>query len=322
MMKTNLLPTSWVSHAPGSLMLFGEHAVLHGYPAIACAIDNWLHIHWQRRDDQQLIIHSSFAQYQTTWSQLEAHPKLSFVVTLLKHFQATYPEACICGLSIEIKSDINSTQGLGSSSAVVAAMVTGLAKLTNKLNDIAPRFQLGLDTIRTVQGTGSGTDLAAALSGGIMHFTPTTQKIQRLADNLAIVSIYCGYKTPTAQVIQHVEQKWPNQHPLFRRWLNWITDLTNMAAQAITENDNDMLGRCMDMAHGLMHGLGVSDNQLDQLTHQLRETPGIYGAKISGSGLGDCVIGLGKPETQLKHALNIHTTALGAYCSQEVFHHD
>lgn len=306
-------PSSWHSHAPGSLMLFGEHAVLHGYPAIACAIDNWLHIAWQRRNDQLLIIHTDFAQHQTSWEQLESHPKLTFVMAVLQHFHTSHPQACTQGLTIRIESSINSTQGLGSSSAVVAAMVTGLAQLTSALDGIEARFQLGLAAIRAVQGSGSGTDLAAALSGGVMHFTPSTQQIQRLADYLPIVSIYCGYKTPTAQVIQHVEQQWPKQHPLFVHWLNWTTELTNMAAQAITENNNDMLGRCMNMAHGLMHGLGVSDSKLDQLVHQLRETSGIYGAKISGSGLGDCVIGLGKPETQINRALAVHTSAKGAH---------
>lgn len=308
------MKTTWRSRAPGSLMLFGEHAVLHGQPAIACAIDHWLTIEWQERDDLQLHIITDFVEHRTDWQTLTPEPKLSFVMTALRLFRHQAPQACQQGLNIIIRSDINTTQGLGSSSAVVAAMVTGLSVLSNALLTVEARFQLGLDSIRAVQGTGSGTDLAVALSGGILRFDPSTLIMERLADQLPIVSVYCGYKTPTPQVIRQVEALWPKHHPLFEQWLIWISYITNAACKAIQHNDLAELGRCMNMAHGLMHGLGVSDSNLDAIAHRLRACEGLHGAKISGSGLGDCVIALGSPTTPLTDALYVHTSALGAHC--------
>lgn len=305
---------SWYSCAPGSLMLFGEHAVLHGKPAIACAIDHWLNIEWQQRDDHQIRIVTDFIEHNTDWQTLATEPKLSFVMTLLELFRQQYPQACQQGLNITIRSEINSTQGLGSSSAVVAAMVTGLSSLTEALASIEVRFQLGLACIRAVQGTGSGTDLAVALSGGIIRFDPNQASIARISDQLPIVSVYCGYKTPTPQVIRQVQALWPDHHPLLENWLNWISQITDLAATAIQHNNLPEVGRCMNMAHGLMHGLGVSDATLDSIAHRLRACEGLYGAKISGSGLGDCVIGLGTPSTPFTDALSIHTSALGAHC--------
>jgi mevalonate kinase len=304
----------WSSRAPGSLMLFGEHAVLHGKPAIACAIDHWLNIQWQRREDNQLHIITDFIEHKTNWQTLATEPKLSFVMKLLDLFRQQFPKACQQGLNLTIRSDINSTQGLGSSSAVVAAMVTGLSVLTNSLASIEARFQLGLACIRSVQGTGSGTDLAVALNGGIIRFDPSQLSIQRIADQLPIVSVYCGYKTPTPQVIRQVETLWTKHHPLFEQWLNWISYITNAACDAIQHNNLAEVGRCMNMAHGLMHGLGVSDSNLDAIAYRLRAYDGLYGAKISGSGLGDCVIGLGTPSTPLTDALSVHTSPIGAHC--------
>lgn len=60
-----MMRTTWTSRAPGSLMLFGEHAVLHGQAAIACAIDHWLTIEWQERDDAQLHIFTDFIEHHT-----------------------------------------------------------------------------------------------------------------------------------------------------------------------------------------------------------------------------------------------------------------
>jgi mevalonate kinase len=295
-------------------MLFGEHAVLHARPAIACAIDTWLTIDWQTCNDNSIHIDSSLGEHITDWQTLAEHPKLTFIMEALRQFK-TITQQDLSGLTLTISSDINSTQGLGSSSAVVAAMVTGLSVIEPALTNIKARFSLGLSVIRAVQGAGSGTDLAAALTGGIMMLEPSTQDIQRLADSLPIISVYCGYKTPTPIVIKHVQANWANNDPLFLHWLDCTTQITHLAAEAIQHHNLPALGRCMNMAHGLMNGLGVSDNQLESIANRLRQTQGITGAKISGSGLGDCVIGLGTPNQPLDDGLAIQTTAQGAYCT-------
>lgn len=306
---------SWRSHAPGSLMLLGEHAVLHQQPAIACAINTWLHIDWQTRTDDQIIIHSQLGEHHTNWQDLTHHPKLSFALACLASAKLASTNG-LPGLSIRIHSDINSTQGLGSSSAVVAAMLVGLAKLIPSWQDTKQTFAIGLQVIRQVQGTGSGTDLAAALTGGIMHFDPTTQQRHRLCDQLPLVSLYCGYKTPTPQVIAMVEQRWHVFPALFQQWLVWQNELVTQAMSALKKNDLPLLGQCFNLAHGMLNGLGVSDITLEQIALSLRQTKGIYGAKISGSGLGDCVIGLGTPETPITDALAITTTHQAAYISE------
>ena len=305
----------WHSHAPGSLMLFGEHAVLQQRSAIAAAIDHWLHIEWKRRDDDRLIIRSVLADHETDWQQLADHPKLSFLMVCLQWFKNH--ASILPGLEITILSDINSTQGLGSSSAVVAAMLCGLMPLSSELNSVSERFVVGRDLIRLVQGAGSGTDLAAALTGGVMQLSPETDGIERLADQLPIVSVYVGYKTPTPVVIQRVQQQWSAENPLWHGWLDCVDDITQQAKQALQGNDLVQLGRCMNMAQGLMQGLGVSNADLDSLVHQLRATDGLLGAKISGSGLGDCVIALGTPAHPIPGALPVAITPQAAYWHSE-----
>jgi mevalonate kinase len=43
-----------------------------------------------------------------------------------------------------------------------------------------------------------------------------------------------------------------------------------------------------------MDALGVNDPVLSDLIVRLRQAPGITASKISGSGLGDCVLGFGR----------------------------
>ena len=55
----------------------------------------------------------------------------------------------------------------------------------------------------------------------------------------------------------------------------------------------------MDLHQGLQDALGVSNLILSNIIFKLREMRGIKGAKISGSGLGDCVIALGKTRKEV-----------------------
>jgi hypothetical protein len=53
------------------------------------------------------------------------------------------------------------------------------------------------------------------------------------------------------------------------------------------------VGERLDIGQGIMEDMDLSNPALDAIIRALREDPGIQGAKISGSGLGDCAIGLG-----------------------------
>ena len=68
------------------------------------------------------------------------------------------------------------------------------------------------------------------------------------------------------------------------------------AKQYIEANDLKALGEIFNINQGLMDAIGVSNSTLAGINYELRRDPGIFGSKISGSGLGDCVVGIGKPE--------------------------
>ena len=59
--------------------------------------------------------------------------------------------------------------------------------------------------------------------------------------------------------------------------------------------------------HRYQQQLGVSDPTLELLIDEAQQQPGIAGAKISGSGLGDCIVTLGHL-TQSQHGTLIPIT--------------
>jgi len=108
-----------------------------------------------------------------------------------------------------------------------------------------------------------------------------------------ISAAYCGYKTPTAEVIARVEQARKRQPELFDQLFKMIDACSIAGHQAVVRSDWVALGEIMNIHNGLHEALGVGDRECAARVQAFRSTPGILGAKISGSGLGDCVIGLG-----------------------------
>jgi len=279
----------WTSNAPANLMLMGEHSVVYGHKAIACGLSHRLSINWSTRDDHQIHISSSLGNHITDIQTLSEHPNLKWVMACLQHYQAKLTT----GLNLKIESDFSSTVGLGSSAAVLAAMLGGLNHFTRENASLDTLFDIGLSIIQSIQSRGSGTDLAASLQGGVILFDPQNRSIQKLSTDFPISLVYCGYKTPTANVLEKVATDWKNQPDLLQHLYQIMGQTTEVAYQSLTHNNIDTFYQLVNTYQGLMDALGVNDATLSHLVYQLRQDREIHASKISGSGLGDCVIGFG-----------------------------
>ena len=293
----------WLSKAPANTMILGEHSVVYGYPALACALDQFINIRWQQRQDNQIHIASALANHETDIKQLEAHSQLTFVMQALQAFKDKLP----FGLDIEIESDFSSTIGLGSSAAVLAAMLSGLNQITALQLSTLELFEIGHEIILKIQGRGSGTDLAASLAGGVIYFKPKSEQqlqpsIEKCDVSFPLCLIYAGYKTPTAEVLKLVAKQWqnrPDQLAEIYQKMGRTTDSAFKKLQVYLSDTTEQQSlasfySAFDHYQNLMNQLGVNDETLEKLISNLNNCPSIHTAKISGSGLGDCVLGLGE----------------------------
>ncbi|MGA1530498.1 MAG: mevalonate kinase family protein [Kiritimatiellia bacterium] len=290
--------TRIVSSAPGSLMLLGEHAVLRGHACLVAAINRRVSVTISTREDGMVNIASALGSFSTPRRETGDHPSFRFVLACLRYV----PHAFSNGCDIEIQADMPATIGFGTSAAVTVAVLAALSGETDK----ARLMREARAIIQQVQGRGSGADVAASVYGGVVRYRMQNDAAELISrDPHPVAALYCGYKTPTPEVIARVNERWRDD-PQGRDAI--FSRMGELADQGIDHS----FGERLNEGQTLMMSLGVSTPELDQCVEILRASPGISGAKISGSGLGDCAIGWGEldedialPETFSAYNLNV-----------------
>ncbi len=284
-----------LASAPGSAMLMGEHAVLHGRPALVCALDKRVRVRLVPRADRRVRIRSALGGIETELGSIERVHPLEFVTEPIVRRQHEFRE----GFDLDIESDFSHRVGLGSSAAVTAAVCAALRARIEGAVDRASLLAEAVEIIRAVQGSGSGADAAASVWGGIVLYRASPVNARRIPGTHPIALVYSGYKTPTPEVIRIVEARRRRFPSLFNDIFRLMGLVVREAAAAIRNADWPRVGELMNLHQGLQDALGVSDETFSRIVQALRAQPHVLGAKISGSGLGDCAIALGHARTPI-----------------------
>jgi mevalonate kinase len=259
--------------APANLMLAGEHAVLRGYNAVVCAIDKFLQV--EIVPSELLEINSAVRDDTYIKAVLEFFkPSLNFKITITS----------------EIRPDI----GFGSSAAVTVALTAAFLKYYNLDCSKENIFKASLQIVKSIKPNASGADLAAATYGGVVAY-----KIGDLPKKLMLKSfpkigaIYLGYKTVTSDVVAIVDSNEQKNPIIFYEVFSELGELSDEVIKLLLQENYQELGVVFNKHFELHKKLGI----VDELTLQVLSE--VSGAKISGSGLGDCVIYLGEKKVDL-----------------------
>lgn len=271
--------------APGSIMITGEHAVVYGHRAIVAAVEQRVFVTLQPRTDRRVRITSQIAPpLETDLNSLPQGGAYRFVLAAL----ALYRGRLTAGCDVVITSQIDPTLGLGSSAAVTIACLAALSAQTGGQDDLHAQAH---GIVHQIQGRGSGADLAASLTGGMLAYRapPRTEMVQ-LPDPPPFSLCYVGYKTPTGEVLEKIAREMTGREAAYAALYQEMaasaeTAITAAAAEAWTDFAAALTGY-----QALMVRLGVSDKALDRIIAGADQA---LAAKISGSGLGDCVLAMG-----------------------------
>ena len=304
--------------APGSLMLLGEHAVLDGNQAVISAINRRIHVSLLPIHNHRILkIESRLGEYESNLDNLNEDNRFRFILKAV-HLTA---DKLRTGIHLKIHSDFPSSIGFGSSTAVTVAVHAALEKyIKGEIPDSLSLFHSSLNTIRHTQKWASGADVAASVYGGLIGYMnegnsllseqdPTNPSITFTNQRIPMTAVFCGYKKPTHEVINEVIFKQTTSHSdiLKKFKFSEINSIAKKGLEALQKNKLAVFGDHMNQQQKIMYDVGLSTSELDEIYNTLIKDSAISGAKISGAGLGDCVVAIGHPSEEEG---DIHETIL------------
>ena len=291
------------SSAPGKIILFGEHAVVYGHPAVAVPVTQvnvTVTVTTLPNEAPGTVrIHAPDIHLQASLAELPARHPLKAAIT---HTAAALKVRTLPACTVCIQSTIPVAAGLGSGAAVTVAIARALSAFLGSPLDDAQISALAFEVEKIHHGTPSGIDNTVITYARPVYFIKG-KPIQRLPVGRAftIVIADTGIASPTAVAVGDVRKAWQADKAHYEAVFESIGALADSACQAVQQGAIGLLGPLMDANHGLLRKLGVSCPELDGLVLVARKA-GAWGAKLSGGGRGGNMIALVNKEQAKKVA--------------------
>lgn len=302
--------------APAKAILFGEHAVNRGQPALAVSVGRHatcrLEVpsgaakpiycfqngqHHQTTDRQAIL---ELGREVNQWRDEANYGAIQQLAAADFYAPAKYVLAALAdqlppALTLTFSSEIPPSAGLGSGGALFAALAAALNALLYRGSDprILAHWARRGDIIAH-GGVASGLDTQTSLYGGAIRYTGEREgEPIAYAPGLALVIGNTGIIAATSAVNGRV-RAWLAEQPVRMHYFQEIGLLARLGEQALRSGDWPELGRLMNLNQLILERIGVSCPELEAL-NDAALAAGALGAKLSGSGGGGIMIALTMP---------------------------
>jgi len=301
--------------APGKVVLIGEYAVLAGAPALVMAADRRAAVRLRRTAQPPSVVHSRGGANATTQYRFDDHttarragPALPLIEAILNELAEELdlagapPFVADVDTSAFIERSANGPEhklGLGSSAALTVAFASALAEYTGRLKGQEQCWISRLISVhrRFQNGRGSGLDIAASLSGGVISYRmngavdrPTVAP-RRLPDSFHVLAIWAGHSASTEAALERLEQ-WRSEEPAaHRNALSELSEIATAADDAVNAGDGGRLLATMASygdalrRFGAASGIDIYSAAHQRIAALAREQDAVY--KPCGAGGGD-----------------------------------
>jgi mevalonate kinase len=275
----------------GKAILFNEHFVVYGLPAIASAINAKTTALVERRSGSGVELIDNRPETKGYKSEKADQQKESLDIMLRFMNVDTEHHA----FRITLGGDLLAASGVGASAASCAAIARAFSEelhlgySDDKINEVAYEGEKGY------HGNPSGIDNTAATFGGLIWYRRegTSQLMERLKlrKPVEIVMGNTGIVADTKIVVGGVKERKDKDPGKYGKIFKDAQRLVEDARKQLEEYDLKKVGALMNENHRLLQEIGVSCSELDMLVDLSRDT-GAWGAKMTGTGKGGYMIAL------------------------------
>lgn len=281
----------------GKTILFGEHFVVYGLPAIASALGSFT------TADINIVKGNGWTiddQRPATpgYKKKKYDEATRSVINVINHLKIDTKNQ---KLEITFAGDLIAASGVGAS----AAQCTSLARALNdsfnlnlsdeKINEAAYEGE------KAYHGTPSGIDNTASTYGGLIWFVKNlnggknTMDLLQSPKKMPLVIANSGITASTAEVVADVRRLKEENPKKFKKIFIKYEKLAREAKKALIEGDIIAIGNLMNQNHKLLQEITVSEKINEKLVGIALKN-GAIGAKMTGTGRGGLVIALAENE--------------------------
>lgn len=315
--------------APGKIILFGEHAVVYGRPALAvpvgvvrasadcltnermlstdCGTDERIGSTDRETDEriktdlggkwaESVLIEAPDIKLFTSLGDLQReqpdHPLATVIMRVFQALGVVPPP-----MTIRVTSTIPVASGLGSGAAVSVAVIRSIAETLQRPFSDEQVNQIAYDVEKLHHGTPSGIDNTVITYNRPVYFV-RGQPIQtfRVAKAFMVAIADTGVFASTRESVGDVRKLWEADQSRWERVFDQVGAIAQAAKKAIENGETNQLGALMDSNHALLQEMTVSCPELDTLVAAAKAA-GAEGAKLSGGGRGGNMIALVSPHS-------------------------
>jgi mevalonate kinase len=282
------------SKAPGKIILFGEHFVVKGKPAIVTAINLYAKTFlYQLEDNQHVLFLKQYGKTINLDKPREVPEEFKQYIRIYELIINKY--GLLRGFKAVIDSEIPVAAGMGSSASTAVSFTHALLRYSvgDKGFSLEEVNRIAYEAEKIVHGKPSGIDNTVATYGGTIYYK--RGKINRLnikwPNNLAFIVVNSNIKRNTGEVVLRVLERYEKHMEIYKYIYDAAEALVEKAYKLILKNNFEELGELMMINQGLLYSIGVSLPELEEIIGIINKS-GALGAKISGAGYGGIVYGI------------------------------
>lgn len=276
----------------GKTILFGEHFVVHGLPAIACAISDYTEAKVEKaKKGLELVDNRPETPGYKETKKGEISREMDSILKFMKIDVGETP------LKITLSGNLVCASGIGASAALASSVARALSEYfklnlnDDRINEVAFEGESG------GSGTPSGIDNTASTYGGLLIFEKNLQggknKIERLAIKkpIDILLVNSGITQETKEVVGDVRALMEKDAEAFDWIVQQYRKVFEDGLNALKDYDLENLGEAMNRNQELLRKITVSSDLMDEL-QEIALQNGALGAKLTGTGRGGLLIAL------------------------------
>jgi len=289
----------------GKTILFGEHFVVFGLPAIASALGSYTTADvkviegngWTVDDQRPATPGYKKQKYN------EAMQSVRNVIDYLKIDTKNQK------LEITFNGNLIAASGVGASAAQCTSLARALNDTFNLDLDDEKINEAAYEGEKSYHGTPSGIDNTASTYGGLIWFKKSmsggknTMDLLQARKKMFLVIANTGITASTTEVVADVRRLKEEYPDKFESIFSKYKKLAEKAKKALLEGKIITIGNLMNQNHKLLQEITVSGEVNDKLV-EIALKNGAVGAKMTGTGRGGLVIALAENEEKQVNIAN------------------